>query len=85
MVSWAGAQTWLQTTGGGNTQGFDSSSVAFLHFLSIVPQAVGDGRAREFGSKLLSNFLDHLCLSSDESCPVDERRALYTSRCSVVV
>ena len=35
MVSWAGAQTWLQTTGSGDTQGFDSSSVAFL-FLRIL-------------------------------------------------
>ena len=30
VVSWAGAQTWLQPTGGRDTQGFDSSSAAFL-------------------------------------------------------
>ena len=33
-VSWAGAQTWLQTTGRGDTQGFDSSSAAFLFFIA---------------------------------------------------
>ena len=33
-MSWAGAQTWLQTTGGGDTQGFDSSSAAFLFFIA---------------------------------------------------
>jgi hypothetical protein len=40
MVSWAGAQTWLQTTGRGNTQGFDSSSVAFYSFLVLVYREV---------------------------------------------
>ena len=34
MVSWAGAQTRLQPAGGGDTQGFDSSSVAFFSFFT---------------------------------------------------
>ena len=33
MVSWAGAQTWLQTMGTGDSQGFDSSSVAIFFLL----------------------------------------------------
>jgi hypothetical protein len=49
VVSWAGAQTWLQTTGGGDTQGFDSSSAAFYfyHCQALFPSIVENCANRE--------------------------------------
>ena len=37
VVSWAGAQTWLQTTGRGDTEGFDSSSAAYFSEIVDTP------------------------------------------------
>ena len=75
VVSWAGAQTWLQPTGGGDTQGFDSSSAAFYTHLHSFSLFFGNKKIRTTKQKNKNNKNNHALAYLDHA-----RRTTRTTR-----